>query len=672
MKLRLKPKFVIIISVIIGLVMIASAYFELKQSKDELFNLLSEQAESLSEVVKRSSINTINSSFEIENLITERLLNNARMIRRLDSLNSLDVKTLINIGDENDLFRINLFDKAGNRILSNRIPEQNHIHPEGIINRYKELEPILTGETDELIIGLKTASFSKEDRYAVAIGRAYNRGAIVINLDAKDFLEFRKKIGIGKILQDISDNEGIAYIVLQDSLGILAASSSVKEMSSISTDLFLLKAILMDSTLTRVIDFNGTEVYEVVKSLNFDGEFIGIYRIGLTLDEVRNLEARMIRRVIIISIILAAISIIVLSIIFTNQNLKSVSNEFNQFKSFTDSILKNLNEAVIIINKDTTMITLFNNWAKELFEIKRDDITGKKLSEMEDCNISFLLELITDEPGFINVEKTVQVEGKEKHLAISISPNYNLQRKLESHTIVVTDITENKNLEEQAKRNEKLLAMGELASGVAHEIRNPINSIGMIAQRLNKEFKPKESEDEYSSITNLLKAEVSRINKIITQFLQYAKPLELQKTKVDVNRFTADIYQLYKDQAEQRNISFAVNSEENLFANFDPELVKQTMMNIIQNAFEAVDNKGSVSVRFIREDEKLVITVKDSGPGIKSEDQKKIFDLYYTTKEEGSGLGLSISQKIISQHNGLIELSSSKEGTAFKIILPIK
>jgi PAS domain S-box-containing protein len=670
MKLKLKPKFVIIVSVIIGLVMITSAYFELKQNKEEIFNLLSKQAESLSEVVTRSSINTLNSSFEIENLIVVRLINNARMVRRLDSLNVLDVETLINIGDENKLFRINLFDKAGNRILSNRIPEKDHLHPEGIINRYDELEPILNGETHELIIGLKTASFSKEKRYAIAISRALNRGAIVINLDAEEFLEFRKRIGIGKIVQDISDNPGIEYIVLQDSLGILAASSSVQEITSISSDIFLLPAVLSDLTLTRIARFNDTEVYEVVKSLYFNDEFIGIFRIGLKLDEVRNVESRMIRRVIIISIILASISIIVLSIIFTNQSLKVVSNEFDKFKAFTDSILKNMNEAVIIIGKDTT-ITLFNNEARELFEMNKPHIIGRKISEIEDCNINFITELISEKLNFKSVDKPVKIADKEKHLHINITPNYNLTRKIESYTIVITDITETKKLEEQTKRNEKLLAMGELASGVAHEIRNPINSIGMIAQRLNKEFTPKETADEYLSITNLLKDEVSRINKIITQFLKYAKPIELQKTNVDVNKFMDEIYQLYKDQAKHRNISFNVGGKEDLTANFDPELIKQTMMNIIQNAFDVVDNKGTVSVYFKGKDDKLVMTITDNGQGLKPEDQKKIFDLYYTTKKEGNGLGLSISQKIISQHNGLIELSSNKYGTTFKIIIPM-
>ncbi len=670
MKFRLKPKIVIVISVIIGLMMIVSAYFELTQNKEEIFHLLSRQAKSLSETVTLSSINTLNSSIEIEDLITERLLNNARMVRRLDSLNSLSVDKLINIGRENNLFRINVFDKKGGRILSNRIPEEGHIHPEGKVNRYEELEPILTEETEEMIIGLKTASYGNEQRYAVAISRAFNRGAIVINLDAKHFLAFRKKIGIGRIVQDISDNSGIEYIVLQDSLGILAASSSVEEMSSISDDIFLLQAILMDSTLTRVADFNDSEVYEVVKSLNYNDVFIGIFRIGLTLEEIRSAEARMIRRVIIISIILAAISIIVLGIIITNQNLKSVSKEFGQFKSFTNSLMQNMNEAVVIINKDST-IALFNDSAKKLFNIKREDVVGSKLTELEDCNISFIQDVVSDQSTFKSVEKTVYINNEEIDLGISITPNYNLSRILESYTVVVKDLTKDKKLEEQAKRNEKLLAMGELASGVAHEIRNPINSIGMIAHRLNKEFIPKEDTEEYSSITMLLKNEVGRINGIITQFLQYAKPIELQKTDVNVEKFFDEIYQLFKDQAEQKSISFKVEGEKDLTANFDPELNKQTMMNIIQNAFDEVDANGEVQVNYKSESDKLVITVSDNGHGIPAEDQKKIFDLYYTTKKEGNGLGLSISQKIISQHNGLIDIISNSTGTIFKITIPI-
>lgn len=252
-QIKLPPKAIISISAIIALVMIVSSYIELNQSKREIYQLLYEHSSSLLQSVIISSANTLNSSFEIEDLITERLLNNARLIRKLDSLNALNKNELIKIAKRNSLYRVNVFDKKGNRILSNRIPEPDHIHGEENINRYDELAPILNGEADELIIGLKKAEFSDGERFAVAVSRANNRGAIVVNMDAKDFLDFRKKIGIGIILQGISNHHGIEYIILQDSLGILAASEKIDSVESISESSFLKKALTSDSVLSRII-----------------------------------------------------------------------------------------------------------------------------------------------------------------------------------------------------------------------------------------------------------------------------------------------------------------------------------------------------------------------------------------------------------------------------------
>ncbi|MFZ1280732.1 MAG: hypothetical protein WAR59_07840, partial [Ignavibacteriaceae bacterium] len=194
-RFKLSPKAIISISVLIAAVMLISSYIELIQSKKEIFQLLYEHSSTLLESILQSSKNTLNSSFEIENLVEDRLLDNARMIRRLDAAKSITKDELIKISKENSLYRINLFDSKGNRVLTNRIPEPGHNHGEENINRYEELKQILNKETEELIIGLKTAEFSDEERFAVAVARANNKGAIVVNMDAKDFLEFRKKIG---------------------------------------------------------------------------------------------------------------------------------------------------------------------------------------------------------------------------------------------------------------------------------------------------------------------------------------------------------------------------------------------------------------------------------------------------------------------------------------------
>ena len=265
LKFKLSPAAVVSISALIAAVMLISSYIELNQSKKEIYQLLYEHSSSLLESIIQSSENTLNSSFEIENLIAERLFNNARLIRKLDSLGSLTKDELIKIGKENNLYRINIFNKKGDRALTNRIPEQDHLHGEENINRYDELSPILENEMSELIIGLKKAEFSDEERFAIAVARANNKGAIVVNMDAKEFLDFRKKIGIGVILKEMSNHKGIEYILLQDSIGILAASERIDTVEAINQSKFLTSALLGNSVLARVTEQSGAEVYEVVK-----------------------------------------------------------------------------------------------------------------------------------------------------------------------------------------------------------------------------------------------------------------------------------------------------------------------------------------------------------------------------------------------------------------------
>jgi PAS domain S-box-containing protein len=669
---KLQPKIIIVVALIVSAIMIISAFIELRQSKAEILHLLTEQSSSLIETVSQSSINALNSSEEIENLITDRLINNARLIRALDSLNILTHQKLVEIGKENSLYRINIFNKDGTRVLSNRIPEADHPHGEENINRAEELAPILKGGLDEYVIGLKEAEFTEGKRFAVAVARANKRGAIVINMNAEEFLEFRKRIGLGKIIRDISDNSGIEYIVLQDSIGILAAGSSVDTMSSIASDPFLITALKSDIIFTRTHEFKNEEVFETVKRLEYDGATIGIFRIGLSLDEVRAVEDRMKRRLIIISLVLAAIGIVVLSIIFTTQNLKTVSNEFKKFKTFTSTVLENMGEAVIVVD-DQNKITLFNKSSQQLFKKNEDEVLNREVAELS-ADISAALEQYCknndDKCADVSIETSTNDELK--YLNLNFTRNKDDDGK-DNYIIVINDLTDARKLEEESKRKEKLSAMGELASGVAHEIRNPINAIGMIAQRLDKEFKVKNESDEYHSITSLLRSEVTRINRIITQFLSYAKPLDIQLKKVSAKEFFDDIYRLFSEQAKLKGAQLIKLSDQSFEMTIDPELIKQSLMNLIQNAIDAVGKSGKVEINYFEKQNNLIVEITDNGKGIPEKIKNKVFDLYYTTKPEGTGLGLSIVQKIIAEHKGTIEvLSEVDKYTKFKITIPPK
>jgi PAS domain S-box-containing protein len=404
-----------------------------------------------------------------------------------------------------------------------------------------------------------------------------------------------------------------------------------------------------------------------------DNELIGLYRLGVSLEDIKNVESRMLRRLIVISLILAAISIIVLSIIFTAQNLKTISNEYAKFRTLTSSVLENMSEAVLVFDQESR-ITLFNKSAEKFFNIRSSKIIGNKISSINDGVLNFLESKVnTPNLPYSNIEKKILLNGEEKALSLSISRLNDQETKQIRYTVVIKDMTETKRLEEEAKRNEKLSAMGELASGVAHEIRNPINAIGMIAQRLNKEFTSTSNQNEYSDITNLLRTEVNRINKIITQFLSYAKPIELNPKPVKIKSLFDEVYQLFESQAKQKGISIIKLYSDSIIINIDHDLIKQTLMNIIQNAIDAVSYKGEVNLKYLKVKHDVLIEISDNGVGIPDEQQKKIFDLYFTTKKDGNGLGLSISQKIISQHNGSIGfISKVNEGTTFKIILPIQ
>ncbi len=330
-----------------------------------------------------------------------------------------------------------------------------------------------------------------------------------------------------------------------------------------------------------------------------------------------------------------------------------------------------MGEAVILLDKDKN-ITLFNKSSEILFNEKVENIIGtnifkfkKNILELSDQNFSNFFQT---EKYF---EREINLNNNVKYLLLDISIIFDNNNQAENFIIVIKDMTEITQLEKEAIKNEKLTAMGELASGVAHEIRNPINAIGMIAQRLNKEFSVSSHQNEYNEITGLLRIEVTRINKIITQFLNYAKPLDIKTDKVDLKKFFQEINHLFDEQAKQKKIRFMVKGDDTKEFVFDADLIKQALMNIIQNAFDAVNTNSEVSVNYNYHPDKLFIEIKDTGKGIPDNVQKRIFDLYFTTRKEGNGLGLSIAQKIISQHNGLIQLSSTvNKGTTFKIILP--
>ncbi|MBL7094968.1 GHKL domain-containing protein, partial [candidate division KSB1 bacterium] len=238
--------------------------------------------------------------------------------------------------------------------------------------------------------------------------------------------------------------------------------------------------------------------------------------------------------------------------------------------------------------------------------------------------------------------------------------------------LVIRDLTEQKKLEAQIQRKERLTAMGELASGVAHEIRNPLNAIGTIVQQLDKDFEPTNNNDEYHQLAKIVIKEVRRINETVQDFLKFSRPDPIIPEVFSIDEFFNYLRQQYQFMLDEHKIQISLLLEWKGEVSWDRRQMQQVFMNLIQNAIDAMPDTGklNIAVEKLEEDE-LEISVADTGAGISENIRSNIFNLYFTTKAKGTGIGLSIVQRIVYEHGGVISVESHDgEGTVFVIRMP--
>ena len=271
-------------AILVGL-MIAMGIYELHRSRQDLIHLMEEETALLVQSLALSGENAIHAVDWVEDLIAERLLDSAWLVDRLDRTGQLSSRELAQIAEENRLYRINVFDEAGNRILSSH--PRMHADSRGH-SPMREIASVLTGGQEEQIIGLRECRVGTGERFAVAVHRTRG-GAIVLNVDAEDIQAFRKDTGVGRLIQKIGEEEGIGYIVLQDEKGLMLASKGVKRMPKIAGDPFLREALLGSGVASRLTIIEGQKVFEVVQRFALDGVPRGLLRVGLStehLDEI--------------------------------------------------------------------------------------------------------------------------------------------------------------------------------------------------------------------------------------------------------------------------------------------------------------------------------------------------------------------------------------------------
>jgi len=227
-------------------------------------------------------------------------------------------------------------------------------------------------------------------------------------------------------------------------------------------------------------------------------------------------------------------------------------------------------------------------------------------------------------------------------------------------------------MEEEQRRTERLASMGRLAAGVAHEIRNPLNAVSIITQRLKAEFTPTGDETEYRKYLATVASEIARISQIVEQFLKYARPPKLSLTEVNLSVLVDEVTAIAGERARTEDIAVSADVSRDIVCRCDADQLKQALLNLVLNAVEACAAGGSASVAARKNGGEIVLVVRDTGPGIADDAMPKIFDPYFTTKEKGHGLGLSEVHRIVTAHGGRIDAENDTErgGAVFTVVLP--
>lgn len=663
-KLAFKPGTLILIFIVITVIMITSAVVELRSSKAELYQLMQEQTHSLLETLIISSRNSLKSNHNLDELINKRLLNNAGLINILLENGKISNSVLNEICESNEIYRINIFDRFGRKIYYSH--EQEHFNDRENISPQDILKPIFENRTDTLRIGLKRARFEPGFRFAVAVATEQN-GAIVLNVDAGEMLKFRKDIGFGVLLQRVAQSPDIIYAALQDSSAILAAAGKVSQFESLYSSEFLVSALQDSLFKTRITIVDSMEVFEAVHPFEFGGYKVGLFRLGVSTRAIDEINNRIYRRLIMISVVLTVFGFIVFSVIFIRQRYSILHIRYKEIETYSSGIIENVKEAIIVLNANSE-IQIFNKFAEQMFGVEGSRVLGKGFEIIQgeqDCK-----KLLRDGEPVFHTE--CSINGRIKYVLVSRSTLV-MENDQKFTVLIIRDMTEQKALEQKIQRSERMSAMGELASGVAHEIRNPLNTIGTIVQQLDRDFEPAESSAEYHDLARLVYKEVKRINATIQDFLRFSRPEPLKPEQFELENLVTDLEKEYRNMFSEKNIVFEYELKWKGPVNWDRIQITQVFRNLIQNSVDALQSGGKIEL-LVRKNKNgnIEIDYADSGPGIPAELFNKIFNLYFTTKAKGTGIGLSIVQKIIYEHEGMIELLKKEQnGVHFKIQLPV-
>lgn len=353
------------------------------------------------------------------------------------------------------------------------------------------------------------------------------------------------------------------------------------------------------------------------------------------------------------------------------QRMRNVEEVFSALKENLDQILGNLQDGILLFTADGKAV-LVSEAARRFLHIDQSRILGQQATEIFDKS-TILGRALRDayDAGITLVQEEIRVETGHRVQA-SLDFIYDDESRQGLGALVTLhDLESVQAIESELELSRRMAAIGRLTSGVGHEVKNPINAIvvhlELLRNKLGDEHAPAARHLE------VIEAEIRRLDRVVQTLVDFSRPVELQLQEQDLRQVVGDVMVLAKEELSTRNVTLVGSLPSNpLVANVDADLLKQAVINVIQNGAQAMPDGGRLYVTLQEEKKHAVLRIEDEGSGIPEEIRDKIFDLYFTTKTEGSGIGLAMTYRILQLHHGSVEVESRlNRGTEFVFRIPL-
>ena len=360
-------------------------------------------------------------------------------------------------------------------------------------------------------------------------------------------------------------------------------------------------------------------------------------------------------------------------------NLGILVQRLARERKMQETVFNTIQDGVIVIDSDG-VVQYANNAALGLIGLKGNDIGVTRLWKMvPDLAKSIDLETVTGEKKSAPVlSREIELNYPDHHVVRLYMVPIDAQVGHDDsggYVIVLSDVTEERVSMEERLESERIDSIVRLAAGVAHELGNPLNSLTIHLQLIERKLKNLAKQTDATNLTESLQVcqgEVEQLDGIITHFLKAIRPQKLELNELNLLGLVEDVLRVQEAELSDRKLDVKVEVSDDLpIILGDRDQIKQAFFNIIKNAMEAMQPSGSLRILARCDDDYVYLQFVDNGSGISEEDLSKVFQAYYTTKEEGHGLGMMIVERIMREHGGHINIESRKEaGTAITLQFP--